>query len=131
MMRFVWGLVFLTLAGCGSNFAPAPNDAADLKGTTLYCGESFSIAVPVADKFVIDPGTPEDFILYQWDRPSGRIMIYEGNFPEPGGVVFKARMFDWPNVVSFHGPKDAANTLRIFKVRPPNCREPARLELNP
>jgi hypothetical protein len=115
----------------GCNDSLRPYESQDLKGKTLYCGESFSIAIPIAEKFVIEPGTPEDFILYQWDRPSGRITIYEGNFPEPGGIVFKARMLDWPNVVSFHGPKDAAKTLQIFKARPPNCREPARLELTP
>lgn len=97
------------------------------EGEALYCGESFSIAIPVSDSLFIEPNTPEDFYLYRWQKGAGLITIYEGNFPESGGIVIQTGRRDWPQVVVVHGSQADARTVRIFQSRPKNCLTPVRM----
>ena len=91
---------------------------------TLFCGQSFSIAIPLTDRFEIDPDTPEDFILYRW-RKSGKVVtIYEGNNPMKGGIVHKTARLPWPEYVVVHGSETDAKLIHIFKTKPKGCTTP-------
>ncbi len=124
-MRLAALIAIALTAGC-----QAAPDYTLKAGEALYCGKRFSIAIPESDKFQVDPATPEDFVLYHWQRPSGNILIYEGNHPQPGGVVFEVDKNGWPAVVVVHGTKDDANTVRIFSERPAACRTPETLDIS-
>ena len=119
--------LLISLTSCqvvDSNNTDQGDDAKKLERDTLFCGQSFSIAIPLTDRFEIEPDTPEDFILYRW-RKSGKIVtIYEGNNPMKGGAVRKTARHPWPEYVVVHGSETDAKLIHIFKTKPKGCTTP-------
>jgi hypothetical protein len=89
-----------------------------------YCGNSFAITVPSSDGFFVQPNLSEDFVLYRWQQNGRDVIIYEGNFPQPGGIVLRTGHASWPELVVVHGNQNDADAVRIVQTKPRGCKAP-------
>ena len=89
---------FLLTAACSFNQGQV---AGRLEPSLRYhCGEAFALALNETDQ-VTSRSPVEDFVLHTLTTPKGKLVIYEGNAPEPGGIVLRAGR-DWPNYIVIH-----------------------------
>jgi len=77
-----------------------------ITGPSVACGAAFLIDLKSGERLSwTDNGM--DFIVYTFVRPDGSTVIYEGNFPQSGGIE-RTTGRQWPAIVSVHGTADVA-----------------------
>ena len=91
-----------------------------VEGPGPACGKAFSIQLE-AGEVLAWTDTGMDFVAYRFTRPDGITVIYEGNAPQPGGIVSKTGM-DWPSVVVVHGTPDVARRVKASNDAADVCR---------
>ena len=80
-----------------------------------HCGEAFAIDLEAAEN--VETTSPvEDFVLHRLTTPSGLVVIYEGNAPQPADEVIETGM-DWPNVIAIHDNRSFKGNERNFRRR--------------
>lgn len=84
-----------------------------MKGPGLVCGQAFAIVLR-ENESLSWKNPAEDFIVYRLVRPDGTSVIYEGNAPQPGGVVTRTGL-SWPAKVVVHDKSEIAKRLRFGK----------------
>ncbi len=94
------------LAACATVAAPALR-----QGERWHREANFCLALAPDETIErVDPGS--DFILYRYRRGDETVVIYEGNYPQPGGVVLQTG-FNFPSVISIHGDEAFARRFLI------------------
>jgi hypothetical protein len=103
-------LALLAAAGTAqpADAPPAPSDtdlmAPDpgvqlMEGPTLICGEAFALRLVAGERARYQEGL--DFQVFTVQNAEGSFVIYEGNYPEPGGETIRTHR-GFPSVISLH-----------------------------
>jgi hypothetical protein len=91
-----------------------------IEGPGPACGKAFAIQLQAGEALAwTDTGM--DFVAYRFTHPDGTTVIYEGNAPQPGGIVSKTGM-DWPSVVVVHGTPEIARGVKAGRDAASACR---------
>ncbi len=80
-------------------------------GPAIACGAAFSIRLQKGEALEWRD-TRMDFLVYRFRQGDKVTVIYEGNAPQPGGIVHNTGR-DAPSKVVVHGGKDVAACLRF------------------
>lgn len=82
-----------------------------IAGPTIACGAAFSIRLQKGEALEWRD-TRMDFLVYRFRQGDKVTVIYEGNAPQPGGIVHNTGR-DAPSKVVVHGSKAVAARLRF------------------
>ena len=82
----------LILGLCAAACSPTPKNA--------YCGNAFAIVLDEGER-VSSRSPVEVFVVHEVSDGSHKVVIYEGNNPEPGGIIYRT-FLDWPAFVVVH-----------------------------
>jgi hypothetical protein len=94
----------------------APGGVARLApGDRWYGSETFCIALH-SDETIERQDGGEDYILFLYRRGGEEIVIYQGNYPSPGGAIIRTGM-NFPALLSVHGSRELARRLLVGKRR--------------
>lgn len=105
-------LPVLAVAGLiASSCAAAERAPALARGDRWYRSESFCIALH-PDESIERRDGGEDYILYLYRRGPEEIVIYQGNYPSPGGILIRTGL-GFPSILSVHGPRALARRLLV------------------
>lgn len=80
-----------------------------VSGPGLACGSAFAVQLKAGERLSWTDHKM-DFITYRFTRAGGSTTIYEGNFPQPGGIVFKTGK-NWPAEVVVHDTAEVAKRV--------------------
>lgn len=108
----IGNLPALAIACLLASSCAAAGDAPTLgRGDHWYRSESFCIALH-PDETIERQDGGGDFILYLYRRGAEEIVIYQGNYPSPGGVLLRTGL-PFPALLSVHGPRALARRLLV------------------
>ncbi|RYD65060.1 MAG: hypothetical protein EOP58_08360 [Sphingomonadales bacterium] len=82
-----------------------------IAGPAIACGAAFSIQLQKGEALEWRD-TRMDFLVYRFRQGDKVTVIYEGNAPQPGGIVHNTGR-DAPSKVVVHGSKEVAARLRF------------------
>jgi hypothetical protein len=84
-------LAALAVAGCG-----APSQAQH----RWLCGEAFAIDLQSGES-ATSRSPVEDFVVHTIDTPTGIVVVYEGNAPQPSDELIRTGL-QWPQMIAIH-----------------------------
>lgn len=91
-------------------------------GPAFACGNAFAVRLGQGERLRWTDRMM-DFVDYRLETPRGATVIYEGNAPQPGGIVRRTGR-SWPDVVVVHGAVAVAKRLRFDADALRRCARP-------